>query len=165
LRAALVMLLSLSTSITLAGTGSAYRLAFSDGNTSAVVSVLESGIAQCQSLEAVYRFDCYRQNYRAAGSKLNGRPDYRAAQKALQQVELTLKATLRQNRDKTAPPVRLNGKTYKAVTPDAVKPGNAAFARARAEAVTVLLRADGHATVHYQRIASVVGSKKVIIRS
>jgi len=164
-RATLIVLLALSAPFTLAGPNGSYLLAFSDGNTNAVVTILEQGIAQCQRLDAVYRFDCYRQNYRSAGSKLKGLPDYRAAQKALQQIELMLKATIRQNRDKTAPPVKLNGKTYKAVTPEAVKPGNAAFARARSEAVTSLLRADGQAAVHYHRIASVVGSNKVIIRS
>ncbi len=164
-RIPLVVLVSLAATFAGASPDSAYLLAFSDNNTNAVVTVLENGIAQCQRLDAVYRFDCYRQNYRDAGSKMKGRPDYRTAQKALQRVEQTLKATVRQNRDKTAPTIRVNGKTYKPVTPAAVKPGEAGFARARAAAVTTLLRADGRAAVHYQRIASVVGSNKVIIRS
>lgn len=141
------------------------QLAMSNSFTGQVVSKLEGGISECQAIAAVYRFDCYRQNYRAVGRSLNGKPDYRDAQKALKQVENTLKAVVKQNGDKAAPPLKQNGRTYKAVRPQTVPASATAFKQARQEAVTILLRADGKAQVHYQRIASVVGSNKVIIRT
>ena len=161
----LVLLLLLSAQFASAGPNVSYRLAFSSASTDAVVGILEKGIAQCQVLEAAYRFDCYRQSYRSAAAKLNGKPDYRAAQQALREVEKTLKDVVGQYRDNSKPSIRVAGKTYKAVTPVGIQPGAAAFSRARAQAVTELLRADGRAKVHYQRIAAVIGSDKLIIRS
>jgi len=164
-RSFLILLFAIPTQVAATGPNASYRLAFSDGNTNTVVNILEAGISQCQALDAAYRFDCYRQNYRSAASKLNGKPDYRDAQQALRQVEKTLKAIIRQYGDKAAPTIRVAGKTYKAVAPDAIQTAATAFSRARAEAETVLLRASGHAELHYARIAAVVGSDKLIIRS
>lgn len=148
-----------------ANTDSPMRLAFSESFTDSIVRSLEGGIGTCQALPAVYRFDCYRQNYRATASKMNGKPDYRDAQKALRHVENTLKSILRSYGDKAAPTIRSGGLTYKPVKPDAVSTAARAFDTARAEAVTILLRSDGRARVHFERIASVVGSNKLIIRS
>ncbi|MCA0871937.1 hypothetical protein LCL97_13945 [Seohaeicola saemankumensis] len=157
--------LSFLAATVMAGTPTDDRIAFSSDFTGQVVGKLEGGISECQAVAAVYRFDCYRQNYRAVGRSLNGKPDYRDAQKALKRVEDTLKAVVKQNGDRGAPPLKQNGRTYKAVRPDTVAASAAAFNKARQEAVTILLRADGKAQVHYQRIASVVGSNKVIIRT
>ncbi len=165
LRLCLVILLSLPGQIVFASQDADTRLAFSADFTGSVVGSLESGIAQCQAIATIYRFDCYRQNYRRARRIMNGKPDYRMAQKALRHVEATLNSFVKKNTDETAPHLSVGGKTYKAVTPEAVKPGAAAFDQARSEAVTILLRSDGRAKVHYQRIASVVGSNKLIIRS
>jgi len=163
--AVLSLALSLLSTTVMAGTPTGDKIAFSSDFTGQVVGKLEGGISECQAVAAVYRFDCYRQNYRAVGRSLNGKPDYRDAQKALKTVENTLRAVVKQNGDSSAPPLKQNGRTYKAVRPDTVAASTAAFNKARQEAVTILLRADGKAQVHYQRIASVVGSNKVIIRT
>lgn len=139
-------------------------LARSEAFTSQIVGKLESGIRECQALPTVYRFDCYRQNYRAVGRDLK-RPDYRPAQSALRRVEKTLNTIVRKNTDKTKPQISQNGRKYKAITPQAVKPAAAAFDQARAEATTVLLRTKGDMKPHFERIAAVVGSNKVILRA
>lgn len=161
----LILALLMPAQIAVANSANSYQLAFSDDFTGTIVKPLEDGILECQAIAAVYQFDCYRQSYRAAGRKMNGQKVYRDAQKALRLVETTLKSIVKKNADKSAPKLKVNGKTYKAVKPTAVKPGAAAFKQARAEAVTILLRANGQAKVHYARIANVVGSNKLIIRS
>lgn len=140
-------------------------LALSNSFTDQVVKNLSAGINLCQSLPAVYRADCYRQNYRATARQLNGKPDYRDAQKALKRVESALKKILRQYGDKATPPITKNGQTFKPIKPEALKPATAAFDQARREAVTILLRAGGNAAPHYQKIAAVVGSNKVLMRA
>ncbi len=147
------------------GQGTGDRIAFSSGFTGQGVGKLEGGISECQAVAAVYRFDCYRQTSRAVGRSLRGKPDYRDAQKALKQVERALKAVVKQNGDSAGPPLKQNGRTYKAVQPGIVAASTAAFNKARQEAVTNLLRADGKTQVQYQRFASVVVSNKVIIRT
>lgn len=139
--------------------------AFSAGNTDSIVAELTGGEATCSRLEAVYQFDCYRQAYRSAAKKTDGRGDYRAAGKALREVEKTLKTVVRQNEDKTKAAIRVGGKTYKAIKPEAVKVGVQAFQTARNQAATKLLRSDGKAQVHYARIAQAMKSNKVLIRS
>lgn len=161
----LSLVIALAAQPATAGSTPTLQLAFSESATGRVVNVLEDGISLCQSIATVYQFDCYRQNFRKAGSKMRGKPDYSDAQNALGHVESVLKSIVKKNLDKTAPPLRINGKTYKPVKPAAVKSASASFKRARSEAVTILLRADGHSKVHYQRIANIVGSDKLIIRS
>ena len=160
--------LLLAPAVALAGNTSSttpYRLAMSDSVTSKVVSKLEGGSSECRSVPAIYQVDCYRQSFRRAGSEISRYPDYSEARKALRQVEAVLKAALRQYGDKSNPALRKNGRAYKPIRPEGVKPANAAFERARREAATVLLRAKGPIKVHYERIAAVVGSSKLIIRS
>lgn len=140
-------------------------LARSDAFTGQLVARLESGITQCQALPAVYRPDCYRQNYRATGRMLNGKPDYRDAQRALKRVETALTKIMRRNTDKATPPITRNGQTFKPITEAALKPAAAAFDQARAEAVTILLRSGGAMRTHNARIAAVVGSNKVLLRA
>jgi hypothetical protein len=141
------------------------QIAMSEDLTSQVVLVLQNGSNECRAVPAVYQIDCYRQTFRRAGSTVSRYPDYNDAGKALRNVEKTLKAVLKQYPDKATPPLRNNGRTYKPIQPDAVKPAAAAFERARTEATTILLRARGPLKIHYERIAAVVGSKKLIIRS
>ncbi|MEP3331884.1 hypothetical protein [Sedimentitalea sp.] len=51
-----------------------------DRTTNRVVRLLKQGLRECQTLNSVYRYDCYRQNYRAAGRQLAGKPAYAPAQ-------------------------------------------------------------------------------------
>jgi len=141
------------------------QIAMSDSFTSQVVLQLQEGNDECRAIPSVYQVDCYRQVFRRAGSALQKYPDYKEGRKAFRHIETTLKSVLKQYPDKATPPLRRNGRTYKPIQPDAVKSAAAAFARARAEATTILLRAQGPMKIHYERIAAVVGSNKLIIRS
>ena len=145
--------------------GSSAAAGLSADTTAAAVAALEGGIATCQAVPVVYRFDCYRKNYGDAARSLGGNRDYGDAEQALGKVERVLRGIVRQNRDRDAPAISVGRKRYRAIKPEAVRDSAALFERARAEAVTVLLRAKGPAQTHYARIASVVGSDKVILRS
>lgn len=142
-----------------------FEVAMSDAVTAKAVKVLTEGNGACRSLPSVYQVDCYRQSFRRAGAEISRYPDYKDARKALKLVERTLNSALKEYGDKSAAPLRSGGRTYKAIKPEAVAPSAQAFKRARADAVTILLRSKGPIKVHYERIASVVGSSKLIIRS
>lgn len=139
--------------------------AVSSAVTASVVSDLEGGVRTCQSLPQVYRFDCYRQNYGGVVDSLSGKKGYRDAQRALRGVEKTLDKVMRRNLDRSVAPVKVGGATYRAIKPEAVDPAAKKFDQARAEAVTILLRSGGETAKHYQQIAGVVGSNKLLIRS
>ena len=141
------------------------QLAMSEAVTGNVMSQLEGGTATCGALDAVYQFDCYRQAYRAAGSKIKGRPDYRDAAKALKTVESTLNTIVRKNADRSQPSIRVGGRTYKAIKPEAIPAATSSFRSARTQAATVLLRSDDVAALHYTRIADALNSDKVLIRT
>lgn len=140
-------------------------LAMSEAVTGQVIAELESGLSTCSRLDAAYQFDCYRQAYRAAGSAIKGRPDYKDASKALKAVEDTLRAIVRKNGDRGQPNIRVGGKTYKAIKPAAVPAAAQAFRASRQEAATLLLRSTDKAALHYTRIADALNSNKVLIRT
>ncbi|KIC22318.1 MULTISPECIES: hypothetical protein [unclassified Leisingera] len=142
-----------------------YTIAMSDSVTAKAVKVLTSGNGTCRQLPSAYQIDCYRQFYRRAAAELSRYPDYKDGRKALKMVESTLNAALKQYRDRSAAPLRSGGQTFKAIKPEGLSPAAEAFRRARADAVTILLRSQGPIKVHYERIAAVVDSAKVIIRS
>lgn len=139
--------------------------AFSDAHTARAVTIVRDGGAACGRLETVYQFDCFRQVFRKAGDALGNRPDYADARTALKEVERTLNDTVRRNEDRNRPAIRVDGRRVKPIRPDAVPAAKKSFEAARSSAVTKLLRADGKARLHYTRIAEVVGSTKVLIRS
>ncbi|MDU9007102.1 hypothetical protein [Sedimentitalea todarodis] len=136
-----------------------------DGTTNRVVRLLKQGLRQCQTLNSVYRYDCYRQNYRAAGRQLAGNPAYAPAQQALRDVETTLVAVLDANADPTTRPIRRRGKSYSAISERAIPRSKAAFAAALDGAATKLLRSVDSDSIHFARIASVLDSNKVFLRS
>lgn len=136
-----------------------------DRTTNRVVRLLEQGLRQCQTLNSVYRYDCYRQNYRAAGRQLAGNPAYAPVQKALRDVETTLADVLNANADPTTKPIRRRGKSYSAISESAIPRSKEAFAAALDGAATKLLRSADSDSIHFARIASVLDSNKVFLRS
>lgn len=146
------------------GYGSDYS-GISDRTTNRVVRLLEQGLRQCRALDSVYRYDCYRQNYRAAGRQLSGNAAYAPAQQALRKVEATLANVVNANADPAANTLRRRGKRFVAVRPDAVPASKAAFVAALDEAATQLLRSKGDGSDHFARIASALDSDKVFLRS
>ncbi|MDK3075533.1 hypothetical protein QO034_20870 [Sedimentitalea sp. JM2-8] len=138
---------------------------FSDRTTNKVVRLLERGLRQCQALEPVYRYDCYRQNYRDAAQQLEGNPSYAPAQQALRDVEASLQAVLRTNADPAAAPARRRGQSFAAIRQSVVPQSKAAFTAALDQARTRLLRSPDASGNHLARIASALDSDKVFLRS
>ncbi len=137
----------------------------SSATTKKVVKTITSGVGRCQTLEKIYRFDCYRQTYRQAAKLLNGRPAYAGAQEALIAVENELDRIMAQNVDPQTRSVRKGFQTYKPIKPAAIPKATAQLDKALAEAETVLLRAPERTGTHYARIAEAVHSNKVLLRS
>ncbi len=133
--------------------------------TNGVLRMLDHGLRQCRSLDSVYRYDCYRQNYSDAARRLDGNAAYAPAAAALRQVESALQSVLRANADPATAPVRQRGRTYTAITTDAVPQSRAAFTRALDQARTQLLRSPDGTGDHFARIASRLDSDKVFLRS
>lgn len=137
----------------------------SDRMTNRVVRLLEQGLRQCRALDPVYRYDCYRQNYQAAGKQLAGNPAYAPAQQALRDVENTLAGVLNANADPAVKPLRRRGKRFAAISASAIPRSKAAFTAALDEAATQLLRSNSSSGNHFARIASALDSDKVFLRS
>ena len=133
--------------------------------TNKVVRLLERGLNQCQRIDSVYRYDCYRQNYRKVAQEIAGNPAYDPAYKALQQLQSTLATVLQQNADTSAKKLRRRGQTYSAILPSAVPKSKAAFTATLNEASTRLLRSPDGTSNHFARIASALDSEKVFLRS
>lgn len=160
-----VLILILAATCSLAqGYGNA-KTGLNDRTTNRVVRLLEQGLRQCRALDSVYRYDCYRQNYQAAGKQLAGNPAYAPARQALRDVENTLAGVLNANADPAAKPLRRRGKSYAAITEAAVPRSKTAFTAALDEATTQLLRSTSSSGDHFARIASALDSDKVFLRS
>ncbi|MEX0284514.1 MAG: hypothetical protein AB3N23_07865, partial [Paracoccaceae bacterium] len=106
----------------------------SESAASSVVAEMEGGADRCLDLDTVYQFDCFRQSYKSASSELRHRIDYQDAKTALEVVEEALDDILRRNRDRSQQTIRVNGKTYKAIKPEAVAAASRSFQAARQEA-------------------------------
>jgi hypothetical protein len=129
------------------------------------VRTITRGVARCQRVDRVYRFDCYRQTYHLAASLLNGRPAYRDARKALESVEVALDKVMKRHVDPNVPRQRQGLQTYRAIKPAAIPRATAEMERALDKAETVLLRAPERTGNHYARIAEAVHSNKLLLRS
>lgn len=164
-----ILILVLATTGCLAqGYGSSHdheRSSLNDQTTNRVVRLLERGLRQCQALNSVYRYDCYRQNYRAAGRRLTGNRAYAPALQALRNVEATLTDVLSSDADPGVQPFRRRGKSFSAISESAIPSSRAAFSAALDEAATELLRSANPGNNHFARIASVMDSEKVFLRS
>ncbi|MDU9002289.1 hypothetical protein [Sedimentitalea todarodis] len=160
----LLILVLAATGVLAQGYGKA-KSGLSDRTTNRVVRLLEQGLRQCRALESVYRYDCYRQNYQAAGKQLAGNPAYAPAQQALRDVEYTLANVVNANADPAAKPMRRRGKSFAAISEAAVPRSKAAFTAALDEATTQLLRSANSGGDHFARIASALDSDKVFLRS
>lgn len=137
----------------------------SNRTTKQVIRILKRGVAACQRLERVYRYDCYRHAYRLAAQELNGRPAYGAAQAILIEVERSLARTVTQNVDPAKPAIIRGVQQYRPIKEASLPKAKAAFTRSLEEAETKLLRSAETTGPHYTRIAQAINSNKVLIRS
>ena len=147
------------------GYGGSGSKGLNNSTTNQLVRFLERGIRLCRSLDSVYRYDCYRQNYSSAADKLAGNAAYAVPMMALQSVEQTLERVVAQNADPTARTVRKRGGTFRAVKPASTAKAKETFRRALDEAATVLLRSDEGAGTHFARIAKALDSNKILLRA
>lgn len=137
---------------------------YSSRVTKKVVRILQRDFGGCQTLDKVYRYDCYRQTYKLAISELAGRPAYRPALKALERVETSLERITTQNADPSKPPARKLFQQYNAIKPAAVPASKRELTRVLDEAETVLLRSAEN-NKHLLAIAEAVNSNKLLLRS
>ncbi|MEM7438926.1 MAG: hypothetical protein AAF393_04950 [Pseudomonadota bacterium] len=143
-------------------------VAFGDSVTSKVTQPLEGAGADCRSAGSAYLASCLSAAYKKAARAAGSRPDYSDARKILNDTAKKLDALARGNADKSAPKKRGKNGRYTAVKPQAVRGVNRTALKIVQEAETKLLRSTGSSQarkVHYQRIASAVGSTKKILRS
>lgn len=149
------------------GVGTMYgNSGFSNATTSKLTRSLTEGIAKCrESLEAVYRYDCYRQTYADAVKDLKYSRDYAPAQAILAEVEQSLGRTIARHADPSAPVVRQGFTKFRAIRAESLPTAKAEFVVALEEAETRLLRSPDNGQEHFQRIAAAIETNKVLLRS
>ena len=136
-----------------------------NATTNKVVRILRNGVAKCKKVQKIYRFDCYRDTYRSAASSLDGKPAYADARMALKSVEAALDKIMITHADPTVRRKRKALKIYRPIKPSAVPQATVDLSRALDRAETLLLRSPDRTGTHYARIAQVVNSSKVLLRS
>lgn len=141
------------------------RAGFSDAEIAEITQRMEGGFARCSAVDAAYQIDCYRRVYERASQDLKGQRLQADAQKAMRRTAVELKRLARAYADPAAPKVQVGGKTVAAIRLDALPQATAQARRILQETETYLLRGNRQAALHYQRIASVVNSSKVLLRS
>ena len=131
-----------------------------------VVRLLENGVSECLQLFEAYRFDCIKKTYSFAARKIKGSIDYLPAYEALRRVEQRVQAAVTANADPSAKRIRKGFVRYSAIKPTAVPAVKQETIRAMEEAKTILLRSPApHQAPHFQKIAAVIDSNKVLLRS
>lgn len=138
----------------------------SDGLTDEVVRRLRRDFQECSALQNVYRYDCYSKSYRNAAIKLSGIPEYKPALDALRLVETRIDTVVDANLDPTRPALQRAFRTHVAVTEAALPTLRRETLQAMEEAQTILLRSPStQQQAHFARIAAVIDSNKVLLRS
>ena len=145
--------------------GSSKKTGLNSATTNKLVRFLKKGIKQCRSLDSVYRYDCYRQNYNAAAGQLAGNPAYAVPLAAIRDVERSLEQVLARNGDPNAPAVRKGRGVFRAVKPESTAKAKEVFRQALDLAATKLLRSAEGAGTHYARIAQALDSNKILLRA
>ncbi|MCB1430697.1 MAG: hypothetical protein KDJ66_16475, partial [Nitratireductor sp.] len=123
--------------------------------------------AECGNLPAEYQADCLQQGLSTGAAVLTG-SENAEARREIQSAQRKIKRLVDQNVDRSKPPIRRGGKTYRAVKKSAVAKVNREARRIVAETETKLLRSASRSSArktHYARIARAVGSTKTILRS
>lgn len=138
---------------------------FSDAEVAEITRRMEGGFELCSTVAATYQIDCYRRVYERAAQDLKGQRLQADAQKAMRRTAVELKRLARALADPAAPKIEVAGKSVAAIRADALPQATAQARRILQETETYLLRGNRQAALHYQQIASVVNSSKVLLRS
>ncbi len=144
-----------------------WNVLLNDATTDTVIDQLRQDFRRCQAVPKIYRYDCYRRSYRTGARSLLGSRDYAPVVEALTLVEKRIEAAVEANLDPGQPKLRENPFVqHRAVKPEAVPVIKQATLAAMEEAATLLLRSPGQAgNPHFQRIAAVIDSNKLLLRS
>lgn len=151
------------------------QLAFDNGLTNGVVSTIREVERVCASVPAEYRISCLGEGFKWAARQMPSNPDYREARAAVSKAGSRLQKIARSNADRKAP-VHSTAKARKwkgkkkftAVQKAKLKTATAAASAVIKETETRLLRSAENSErrrVHYQKIATSVGSTRRILRS
>ncbi|NIZ15578.1 hypothetical protein [Phaeobacter sp. HF9A] len=144
-----------------------WNLRLNDDTTDQLAAQLKQDFRRCQANPKIYRYDCYRRSYRTGAQSLRGSSEYAPIAKALALVERRIGAVVEANLDPSQP--KLNEALFvnhRAVKPEALPQIKQATIAAMEEATTLLLRTpDNTQQKHFQRIAAVIQSNKVLLRS
>lgn len=134
--------------------------------TDMVVRDLRHDFGECLQLFPAYRYDCYRISYRSAAVQLKGSIDYQPAYEALRLVEQRISTLVKANTDPSQKKLRKGLQRFTPVTEAALPAMKQETIRAMEEAQTLLLRSPApHQKPHFQKIAAVIDSNKVLLRS
>jgi len=145
--------------------------------TASVVTSIEATSAFCSAIAGAYTVDCLSERLGDLAEELEGQEGFEDAQAILEDTSRKLNQIARQNRSTTEGPARFSsqGQTPVTTTRRLVPVDEASRQEAAsqalaviAEAETLLLRSaeeSGERAVQYQRIASALGSNKVLLRS
>ncbi len=136
-------------------------------NTSTISADISGIASQCQSLPQEYRVDCLAQELKEA-SRIVNNAGYKKANREIASAAKKLDRIVKRNEDKSAPKIKRNGKTYRAVKKSSVKKVNRQAKKVITETKTKLIRSAGNSALkktHYTKIAKAVGSTKVLLRS
>jgi len=151
------------------------QLAFDNGLTNGVVSTIGEVERVCRSVPAEYRISCLGEGFKWAARQMPSNPDYREARAAVSKAGSRLQKIAKSNADRKAP-VHTTAKArqwkskkkFTAVQKAKLKTATAAASAVIKETETRLLRSAENSQrrrVHYQKIASSVGSTRRILRS
>ncbi len=144
-----------------------WNLLLSETTTQRVADQLRQDFRSCQAKPRIYRYDCYRRSYRTGAQELTGSRDYAPVAEALRLVERRIAEAVSANLDPSQPNLRENiFVQHRAVRADALPAIKRATLAAMDEATTMLLRTPDNAQkIHFQRVAAVIESNKVLLRS
>lgn len=151
------------------------RIAFDNGLTNGVVSTIGEVQRVCASVPAEYRISCLGEGFKWAARQMPSNPDYRQARAAVSKAGSRLQKIARSNADRKAPVHSTakarqwkSKKKFTAVQKAKLKTATAAASAVIKETETRLLRSAENSQrrrVHYQKIATSVGSTRRILRS
>ncbi len=153
----------------------------SDDDTHLIIKELGEASTFCSRLDEVYRIDCLSNQYEQIADTLPERGDYEPIKTQLMSAAQELAALARENQDPIVPVLPVTSPEPKSKTPKAkttrplVPVSKKRIAKVQRAAVkvieetqTILLRSAENSRrrqTHYTKIATAIGSNKVLLRS
>ncbi|MBM7069040.1 hypothetical protein [Actibacterium sp. 188UL27-1] len=151
----------------------------SQQNTLLILRAVEESSDRCSGVPDIYKLDCLRSEFERIAQDLPKTGEYAPVQKTIARAARDLSRLVRSNRDTTkpravvqqsttAPRQSSRGRSFRAVQEPKLQQTNAAARAIVDEASTRLLRSAGNSVkrrAHFQEVAQVLNSSKVLLRS